>query len=72
MLRIKFLIPFVGLLLLAGCSKKTDRAVSGYSEEGFVSMFDGQSLAGWKAYMDDPIENAWMVEDGILVLKCCS
>ncbi|MEM7145728.1 MAG: DUF1080 domain-containing protein [Verrucomicrobiota bacterium] len=38
-------------------------------EEGFVSLFDGKTLEGWKAYMEDPIENAWSVEDGTLVLK---
>jgi len=47
------------LALLAGCTQNSTTDSSAEIESGFTSLFDGKSLAGWKAYMDDPIENAW-------------
>ena len=68
----RLLLSLVGLLLLAGCAQKANTNGSFPMEDGFISLFDGKSLDGWKAYMEDPIENAWTVQDGNLVLKCCS
>ena len=47
----------IGLVVLAG---------AGAAEEGFTSLFDGTSLAGWQAN-----ENAgsWSVRDGAIVCK---
>jgi hypothetical protein len=49
----------IGLAVLAG-------AGAGAAEEGFTSLFDGTSLAGWQAN-----ENAgsWSVRDGAIVCK---
>ncbi|MCZ6674081.1 MAG: DUF1080 domain-containing protein [Verrucomicrobia bacterium] len=64
------LIPFaLGLLVLAGCTQKQNTLSSSEKAEGFVLLFDGQSLQGWRAYMEDPMEAAWSVQDGALVLK---
>lgn len=35
------------------------------TETGFVSLFDGKSLAGWKKAEENP--DAWQVKDGMLV-----
>ncbi|MBI3408441.1 MAG: DUF1080 domain-containing protein [Planctomycetes bacterium] len=36
-------------------------------EDGFVSLFDGKDLAGWKQFAGK--EQIWTVEDGLLVCK---
>lgn len=36
------------------------------AEEGWVRLFDGKSLAGWKTYLKDSISPQWKVEDGVL------
>jgi hypothetical protein len=35
--------------------------------EGFVPLFDGKSLAGWKGLKDDP--SSYYVKDGVLICK---
>jgi hypothetical protein len=57
------------LVLLAGCTQNSITESTVEKEAGFAALFDGKSLTGWKAYMDDPIENAWSVQDGAMVLK---
>jgi 3-keto-disaccharide hydrolase len=37
------------------------------SEEGFVSLMDGKTLAGWKASIDNT--NTWKIEDGAFVAR---
>lgn len=36
-------------------------------EEGFVSLFDGQTFNGWKKAVESP--NTWRIEDGVLVAR---
>ncbi|MGY8696901.1 MAG: 3-keto-disaccharide hydrolase [Verrucomicrobiia bacterium] len=69
MLKLNLSIIPLSLLLLAGCAQKEATNASAENEEVFMPLFDGQSLAGWKAYMNDPIEKAWSVQDGAMVLK---
>ena len=47
------------LLAVACCASL---AAAGEIEEGFVSIFNGKDLAGWKA-----IDDVWSVRDGVLV-----
>lgn len=35
-------------------------------KQGFVLLFDGQSLAGWKTYGADTIAPSWVVEEGAI------
>ena len=37
-------------------------------ESGWVNLFDGKTLAGWKSYSGKPIGPQWVVEDGVLHL----
>ena len=39
-------------------------AASAGADEGWISMFDGQSLAGWKS--NDEVPGVFSVEDGVL------
>jgi hypothetical protein len=52
---------FVAIVaLLVGFSGSPSRAAD--SEEGFVSIFDGKTFAGWKMSIDNT--NTWKVDDG--------
>ena len=48
-----FLIPFLLISVLAGCQS-----------DGWITLFDGESLSGWKA-SEDP--DSWRIEDGAIV-----
>lgn len=37
-------------------------------EDGWVSLFDGKTTAGWHKYGGAPVGSAWKVEDGVLHL----
>lgn len=69
MLIVRFSILVVGLFFFAGCTEKPNTLSSEEKAEGFKWLFDGESLNGWRAYMEDPIEGAWSVQDGMMVLK---
>ncbi len=60
----KFLLTAVSVLVLATGSFAADTP---QSEEGFVSLFDGKTLDGWKVG-----ENAdvFRVQDGMIVMEC--
>ncbi|EKK00150.1 secreted protein containing DUF1080 [Rhodopirellula baltica SH28] len=48
--------------------KADDAATNASTQEtGFVSLFDGESLDGWKKSTENP--DSWQVEDGMLVCK---
>lgn len=53
-------LPTLGLMLLLACSSSTAPG-----EDGFTSIFDGQTLTGWRA--DPQIDaGAWSVVDGAI------
>ena len=52
-------------LLLLGCGHITAHGQS--VEDGFVSLFDGKSLSGWKVAEENP--QSWKVVDGKLVCE---
>ena len=66
------------LLLLAACSgQKGDQQISqaiisesadASADNGWISLFDGKTLDGWKRYNADEIGPLWTVEDG--AIKC--
>ncbi|MGN6642025.1 MAG: 3-keto-disaccharide hydrolase [Verrucomicrobiota bacterium] len=43
------------------------RLTQAQTEEGFVSLFDGKTLNGWKAATEHT--NTWRIEDGMLVTR---
>jgi hypothetical protein len=54
-------------LLLLGCAGAAAQTLSKEErDEGFVPLFDGKSLAGWKVNANTP--KSWKVENGLLVL----
>lgn len=44
-------------------------AIEGSTEEGFVTLFDGQSTAGWHTYGLDRAGAAWEIDEGSLHLN---
>ncbi len=56
-------------LLLAGVALVPANAPTGAAEEkkdeGFVQLFNGKDLTGWKTHPDSP--GQWKVEDGVLI-----
>lgn len=51
------------MLLLWGCSNASDGDVA---TDGWTSLFDGESLSGWRGYNGIDIQEAWQAVDGAL------
>ena len=57
---------FAAITLLKGKQKKEAKAwydAADKNEVGFVSLFDGRSLAGWKGLVENPIKRAKMSKE---------
>src|SRR5690606_38265972 len=39
------------------------------ANDGWVSLFDGQSTSGWHTYLIDTVSSAWTVQDGALTFN---
>ena len=61
---VKLLLTAALVLLPATCSLAADAPVP---EEGFVSLFDGKTLDGWKVGEN---ANVFQVRDGMIVMEC--
>ena len=58
------LIPRIGIFLaLLTCALSTLSAAEG---DGWISLFDGKTLSGWKA---NEAQEAWTVEDGCITVN---
>tara|TARA_R110000850_G_scaffold42454_25_gene108972 strand:+ start:2204 stop:2899 length:696 start_codon:yes stop_codon:yes gene_type:complete len=55
-------------LLLALSLSLTGLSYADESADGWISLFDGKTLDGWKGYNDAEFEGVWVVQDGILHL----
>lgn len=75
----KLLLPLslAVMIMLSGCQLKNNKTPETQKEkintlsaaeveEGWVLLFDGSTLEGWKNYLEDTI-SGWIVEDGCLV-----
>ena len=56
----RYLFTFVSLALSARC-------LAADAEEGFVTIFDGSTFAGWKMATENT--NSWKIEDGAFVTR---
>ncbi|HEU4632711.1 MAG TPA: DUF1080 domain-containing protein [Flavisolibacter sp.] len=66
-------VIFLGLAasLLLSCGetqKTTNTNEMTNSEKGYTSLFDGQTLAGWRTFQNKPADS-WTVKDGTLYCK---
>jgi hypothetical protein len=65
MFRLIAVFVVLGLLTVLGCGDASSEA-----EEGFISLFNGNDLTGWKRHEDLPdhgVAGKWIVEDGAIV-----
>jgi hypothetical protein len=61
--------PFVCILIISmmtACSKKAVPTSSAGPDDGFVALFDGTSLEGWRGYKKDHLPSKWVVEEGTI------
>ena len=62
---------FSVLLAASGCSKAPQGEgaadASAESSEGWISLFDGKSLKGWKGFNGADFDGVWTVEEGGVV-----
>lgn len=56
------------LLALTGCSGADDAMDDTRGDDGWVTLFDGESLAGWRSFKGESPPPGWAVEDGALAL----
>lgn len=49
-------------LVLAGCSRESG------DDSNWISLFDGETLQGWRGYNGIDIQGAWTAEKGVLQL----
>ncbi|MEM9161261.1 MAG: DUF1080 domain-containing protein [Verrucomicrobiota bacterium] len=66
------ILIIVGLslgVLLSGCAQKPNTLSSSERSDGWELLFNGSSMAGWKGYMDNKLEDGWSVVDGVMTLK---
>lgn len=59
-------ILLVSTALLAGCAKSDSADTS--SDDGFVALFDGKSLNGWRGYNGVDVDGIWVAQEGTLHL----
>lgn len=62
----------LGLLvaaLTAVLSTSLSQATFAADKDGWMALFDGQSLDGWTKYNGQPVRSGWVAEDGVLSLK---
>lgn len=80
MLKIKTTFLFVLALSIVSCqsgnsnsekdsAKEDTTATPDSSNDGFVSLFDGKSTAGWHTYGKDKAGAAWEIDNGTLRLN---
>ena len=58
----------VTLLTLAAVST-SPVAADHHEEDGFVSIFDGKTLEGWRGFKQETAPEGWVVEDGAIVRR---
>jgi len=57
------------MIALLGCSEKSSTLAKTQVEAQWEVLFDGNSLAGWRGYMNSDLTNTWSVQNGAMVLK---
>lgn len=63
----KLLVAGITLLSLGSCGSKPYSLTEEEKKEGWIPLFDGQSMDGWHLYNKGKVPSAWHVDKGILV-----
>lgn len=63
-------VSFLCLVVLLSCNTPKSSTMSSTgsttNEQGWISLFDGQTLNGWHNYGKTTVGNAWKAENGVL------
>ena len=66
-----FLVCLIILFIVSACSQQTQPAHNTLSDkekaEGWILLFDGSSLSGWRGYNEPDTGPGWTIMDGIMV-----
>jgi hypothetical protein len=65
---LRILSLFLAITTLFSCSSARHSQSSGRLPKGWISLFDGQSTAGWHSYGSTTAGAAWKAQDGTLYL----
>ena len=65
----QIILPFLGLVLMTGCtSKNGDNTLTRKEiKEGWVLLFNGENTEGWRGYNMDLLPSAWKAINGTLM-----
>lgn len=65
---IRYLTTLLLVVLLIGCKTKTEpkATVETKTEDEWISLFDGVSTEGWRAYNGEGLPPGWVAKDGEL------
>jgi hypothetical protein len=56
----------LAVFLLVACNPADNRLSSSEKKEGWVLLFDGKTMNGWRDYQGKDVQGFWKVEDGLL------
>ncbi|MBN11835.1 MAG: glycosyl hydrolase, partial [Opitutaceae bacterium] len=62
-------LAVLSLSLFWGCSESKNSSVSMNEGSGWISLFDGTTLQGWRGYNGIEIQGSWTAENGVLQLE---
>lgn len=65
-MKTKLMMALAGFALVACQGTNTKTARPGAGPEQWESLFDGTTLAGWRAFNGDSLPASWIIEDGTL------
>ena len=69
MIRIVFLLTFIISLLSCKPEKSTKAEVVVADNNEWITLFDGTTLDGWRAYNGENLPSHWVIEDGNMTFK---
>ena len=63
----QFLFLSIAALILVGCQENKTNSKNKSSE--WISLFDGSSLDGWKAYNEESLPPGWAIIDSVMTFS---
>ncbi len=71
MKNISILFLIITALVMGACTEKAgpNELTKKEKEEGWVLLFDGETMEHWRGYCNDDVPGAWMVDEGTIHIK---
>lgn len=61
-----WMLLFLQITFIFGCASSDNKLSKVEIEEGWMLLFDGKTLNGWRDYQGDEVKGPWKVENGLL------